>query len=179
MPGWRHSYDRSINTVYQTVPTPYLAQSAGVSSQYSTPALACTSGFAAIQGAVNAWAGATASYNNGVCVVTTATATLSAVPIQSDPGLVPPAAPIDYDVIRDDGQTLRDTLQNGVINNPPGVSIRLAVAGSGFTVTDDEDNVEIFPQQRRGLCSPITSRAGVVQTPSYDTNGRLMEWRDG
>jgi RHS repeat-associated protein len=168
VPGWRHSYDRSIDTDYQSVSTPYPGQSTVVSPEYSTPALACTSGFAAIQGAVSAWSGATASYNNGVCMI----ANGATLPIQSDPGLLPPAGPIEYDLIRDDGQTLRYTLQNGVLNNPPGVSIRLAATGSGFTVTDDEDNVEVYNSV--GVLQSITSRAGVVQTLSYDTNGRLI-----
>src|SRR6185437_1773899 len=69
VPGWRHSYDRSIKTVYQTTAAFYPGQSALVSQQYSTPALACTSGFAAIQGAVSAWSAATATYSGGGCVI--------------------------------------------------------------------------------------------------------------
>jgi len=83
--------------------------------------------------------------------------------------LSPPSTSIEYDLVRDDGQILRYTLQNGVINNPPGVSIRLAVTGSGFTVTDDDDNVEIY--STAGVLQSITSRAGVVQTISYDSSG--------
>jgi YD repeat-containing protein len=81
--------------------------------------------------------------------------------------------PVEYDVVRDDGQTLRYTLQNGVINNPPGVSIRLAVTGSGFTITDDDDNIEVY--NTAGVLQSITSRAGVVQTISYDSNGLFYQ----
>jgi RHS repeat-associated protein len=167
--GWRHSYDRSITTVYQNLALTYSGVSSTVSPQSSTPAAACTSGFAAIQSSVSAWAGATATYNNGSCVLTNGTATIGTLPIRVYPQLPPPTTAIEYDVVRDDGQTLRYTLQNGVINNQPGVSIRLAVTGSGFTVTDDNDNVEIY--NSAGVLQSITSRAGVVQTISYDSGG--------
>ena len=169
--GWRHSYDRSITTVYQTLSPTYPGSSGTVSPQYSTQAAACTSGFTAIQSSVSAWAGATATYNNGVCVLANGAATIATLPIQVYPQIPPPTSVIEYDLIRDDGQILRYTLQNGVINNPPGVSIRLAVTGSGFTATDDDDNVEVY--NSAGAFQSITSRAGVVQTISYDTNGRF------
>jgi len=76
---------------------------------------------------------------------------------------------MEYDLIRDDGQILRYTVQNGVISPPPGISIRLSVTGSGYTVADDEDNVEVYSSA--GVLQSITSRAGVVQTISYDTSG--------
>jgi hypothetical protein len=169
VPGWRRSYDRSIKTVYQTPNATYPGQSTVVSAQYTTPAAACTSGFASIQGAVSAWAGATASYNNGVCVLSSSTGTVGTLSIQSYPIGAPPATPVEYDLIRDDGQILRYTLQNSVINNQPGISVRLAITGSGFTVTDDDDNVEVY--NSAGVLQSITSRAGVVQTISYDSNG--------
>ncbi len=166
VPGWRHSYDRSINTVYQTVATSYPGQSTVVSPQYSTQALACTSGFAAIQGAVSAWAGATATYSGSVCVIANGSTTISTLPIQVYPTPTPPATAIEYDVIRDDGQTLRyPIMSNGTVSNPPGVSIRLAITGSGFTVTDDLDTVETY--NTAGVLQSITTRAGVVQTLSY------------
>lgn len=172
VPGWRHSYDRLINTIYQTPGTLWPGQSSTVSPEYSTPSAACTQGFATIQASVSAWASATATYNNGVCVLSTGTSTIGTLPIQVYPAPTPPPTPVEYDVIRDDGQTLRYTLQNGVINNPPGVSIRLATTGSGFTLTDDQDNVEVY--NTAGVLQSITSRAGVVQTLSYDNNGRLL-----
>jgi RHS repeat-associated protein len=169
VPGWRHSYDRSIKTIYQTASSPYPGQSSTVSPGYTTPSAACTQGFAAIQASVSAWAAATASYNNGVCVLSNGASTISTLPIQSYPAAPPPSNPVEYDVIRDDGQTLRYTLQNGVVNNPPGISVRLSVTGSGFTVTDDQDNVEVY--NTAGALQSISSRAGVVQTVSYGSNG--------
>ncbi len=176
VPGWRHSYDRSINTVYQSVATSYPGHSTTVSPQYSTSALACTSGFAAIQGAVSAWAGATATYSGGVCVVANGSTMLSTLPIQVYPTATPPASPVEYDVIRDDGQTLRYPIINGSVSNPPGISIRLAITGSGFTVTDDQDTVETY--NTAGVLQSITNRAGVVQTISYDSNGLFFEGID-
>jgi YD repeat-containing protein len=168
--GWRHSYDRSITTIYQNLAPIYPGSSSTVSPTYTTQATACTSGFAAIQSLVSAWAGATATYNSGNCILTKGSATIGTLPIQVFPSpTTPPTTVIEYDLTRDDGQTLRYTLQNGVISNLPGVSIRLAVTGSGFTVTDDDDNVEVY--NSAGVLQSITSRAGVVQTISYDSNG--------
>ena len=169
VPGWRHSYSRSISTVFQTRSSTYPGHSPSVSAQFATPAAACTTGFAAIQSAVSSWAGATATYNNGVCVLSIGSITVGTLPIQSTSAAVPAAAPVEYDLIRDDGQTLRYTLQNGVINNPLGISVRLAITASGFTVTDDQDNVERY--NASGVLQSITSRAGVVQTISYDNSG--------
>ncbi len=165
VPGWRHSYDRSISTIYETASSVYPGQSNAISPQYTTPAAACTSGFAAIQGAVGAWTGASAAYTNGVCVLSKSAVTIATLPIQSYPIPQPPTTPVEYDLTRDDGQVLRYTLQTGTISSPPGVSIRLAVTGSGFTVTDDDDNVEIY--NAAGILQSITSRSGVVQTLSY------------
>jgi RHS repeat-associated protein len=174
VPGWRHSYGRSITTLYQPASVTYPGQGTLVSPQYQTPALACTSGFAALQGAVPGWSSATATYTGGACVLTAGSTTVGTLAIfLSSPSPPPPPTPIEYDVIRDDGQTIRYTLQNGTVNNPPGTSIRLAVTGSGFTVTDDDDNVEIY--NSAGALQSITSRAGLVQTISYDSNGRFQK----
>jgi RHS repeat-associated protein len=172
VPGWRHSYGRSIRTLYQPANDTYIGANSGL---YSTPEDACTIGFAGIQGLVNGWAGATATYNNGACVVSSGTTPIGTVQILTSAQPISSSAtgPIEYDVIRDDGQTLRFTLQNGVINNQPGSSLSLAATGSGFTVTDDDDNVEVY--DAAGALQSITSRAGVVQTISYDSNGLFLE----
>jgi len=169
-PGWRHSYSRSINNVNVPNVPRYPGQSALVSSQYPTASDACLSGFPEIQSAAPAWAGASASYSNGECVISNGSATIATllvatvgVPAQHS------ATTMEYDLIRDDGQILRYTVQNGVISPPPGISIRLSVTGSGYTVADDEDNVEVYSSA--GVLQSITSRAGVVQTISYDTSG--------
>ena len=170
VPGWRHSYSRSIKGILQTPTSTYPGQSSTVSPEFSTPSAACTQGFAAIQASVSAWASATASFNHGNCVVSNGTSTISVLAIQIqglDPP-TPPSNPVEYDVIRDDGQTLRFTMQGGVINNPPGIPVRFAMTGTGFTVTDDQDNIEAY--NFLGALQSITSRAGVVQTVSYDSN---------
>ena len=111
--GWRHSYDRSISTVYLPPNNPYPGLNTVYSPEYSTQAAACTQGFAVIQSAVSAWAGATASYNNGSCVLSSAAGTIGTLPIHMTafPPPTQPTNPVEYDVIRDDGQTLRYTLQ--------------------------------------------------------------------
>jgi YD repeat-containing protein len=85
------------------------------------------------------------------------------------PATVPLEAVVEYDVIRDDGQIFRFSSINGAVSSLPGVSVRLAVTGSGFTVTDDQDTVETY--NAAGVLQSITSRAGVMQTIAYDANG--------
>jgi YD repeat-containing protein len=62
-------------------------------------------------------------------------------------------------------------MQNGVINSQPGVPAGLVVTTSGYTFTDDQDNVEVY--NANGVLLSITSRASIVQTVSYDTSGRF------
>ncbi len=81
------------------------------------------------------------------------------------------AQPIEYDVVRDDGQVVRFPIQGGVVTNLPGVSMRFAVTGSGFTLTDDDDNVETY--NSAGVLQSVTSRSGLVQTISYDASARF------
>jgi Domain of unknown function (DUF6531) len=109
-PGWRHSYDRSITVNYGPLPTAYPPASIIFSSQYSTAANACTSGFAAIQSQVPGWQGATVSYANNVCVISTSAGVISTVPISTSYSYLLPTTPVEYDVVRDDGQTLRYTV---------------------------------------------------------------------
>lgn len=165
MSGWRHSFSRSIATIYQSAGTNYPGASASVSSLYSTASLACTSGFPTIQAAVPAWTNATVAYINGVCVISNSGVVIGTLPLHQNFAPTPPTTAIEYDVIRDNGQTLRYTLQNGIINNPIGVSLRLAVTGSGFTVTDDQDNIETY--NAAGALQSVQWRGGLVQTMSY------------
>jgi RHS repeat-associated protein len=171
VPGWRHSYGRSIATTYQGSRIHNGSSASGPTSPtYLTASAACTSGFAAIQSSVSAWANAIATYSSNVCVLSVNGVNIGTLPVYSLEPLAPPPTPvvIEYDVIRDDGQTIRFAVQNGVISNQPGVSLRIAVTGSGFTVTDDGDNVETY--NTAGVLQSIRSRAGVVRTLSY-TNG--------
>ena len=175
--GWRHSYDRSVQSVRQVVGPFYRAQSATVSASYSTPEAACTTGFSDVQASVSAWTGATATYNGGACVISNGTTILGTVPIMVFPAPTPPPSTIEYDLVRDDGQILRfAVLGDGTVIGPPGESVRLAITGSGFTVTDDEDNVETY--NSGGLLQSITSRTGIVQTIGYDSNSQFQSATD-
>jgi YD repeat-containing protein len=61
--------------------------------------------------------------------------------------------------------TFRFPLQGSVIINPPGELVRLTVTGSGFIVTDTDDNTEVYNVS--GVLQSIRSRAGVTQTLTY------------
>lgn len=172
--GWRHSYERSIQIQFaaQTLfnpPPPNLV----VSPQHDTPADACTTGFAEIRSAVSAWVNASASWDsaNNVCSVLKNGVSIATVPIEAYPPQYPKPTAIEYDVTRDDGQVLRFTNQGGQTTAPPGTSLRLAPAASGFTLTDDDDTKETY--NAAGQLQTITTRAGIVQTISYDGNGHF------
>ena len=171
VPGWRHSYDRNVVTVYQKPQVSYSGPTLTASPQYASASEACTSGFTTVQQSMNSWLTASASYSNGVCVISSSGGQeVATLPINISVVPPPSATPVEYDVIRDSGQILRYTLQNGSTPvTPPGISIRLAVTPTGFTVTDDDDNVETY--NTAGQLQSITSRAGIVQTISY-SNGR-------
>jgi len=167
VPGWRHSYSRRVEPIYQTPFVPYPGKSGHVSAQFPTPATACTTGFGQIRAAESAWADAIPTYSNGVCVLTRGSVTIATLPIQSYPAPEPPARPLEYDLIRDNGQIMRFTMQDG-IGPQPGVSIRLAVTDAGFTVSDD-DGVETY--NGAGVLQSVRSRMGIVQRVSRDSNG--------
>jgi YD repeat-containing protein len=169
-PGWRHSYSRRIDVGWYGPGSAYPGKSGRASDRFPTPAAACTTGFAQIRSAVPAWADATAQYDNGICVLTRAAITIATLPIAAYPLPEAPARPLEYEVIRDDGQVLRYTTQDG-LRPQPGVAIRLAVTESGYTVIDEEDSVEVY--DRAGTLQSVTSRAGLVQRVAHDSDGRF------
>ena len=172
--GWHHSYSRSISA--NSYPTIVLTASGSsgqgglTSAQYSDPATACTSGFTDIQGGVSAWTGATASFTGNVCVISSGGNSLGTLRVYSLYWDSAQSTPIEYNIVRDDGKVLRYTVQGGVVTAPLGVSLRLAVTSSGFTLTDEQDNVETY--NGSGALQSITSRSGVVQTITHDPSGR-------
>ncbi len=172
-PGWQHSYGQSVYVITQWMPTtPYPPITMTYSPQYSSAAEACTSGFAAIQSAVPAWAEASTSYTaNDICVISNSSGPIGTLPIYSAYSTVAASAAIEYDVIRANGDIYRFTAQNGSVVSPPGVGLSFAVTSSGFTVTDDDDNIETY--NSNGVLQSITSRAGVVQTMTYNSAGSL------
>jgi len=175
VPGWRHSYSRHVETIYQRPGAAYPGRGPRVSARFTTPAEACVSGFTQIRGAVPAWVRATPAYRNGVCVLERSAVTLATLPIQAYPLPKPSAQPLEYDLVRDDGEVLRYTTQDGV-SAQPGVSIHLAVGAAGFTVSDDDHAIEIY--DRTGTLQSVTSSGGIVQHVSHDVGGRLDEVTD-
>jgi YD repeat-containing protein len=149
-----------------------------VSPLYSTASDACTQGFAAVQSAISGWAGASASYDGVTCTISTSAGVIGTLRVYSTAitagGSSSPLS--EYDVIREDGQTLRYPVIGGVVSNPPGISLRLSVTGSGFTLTDDRDNVETY--NANGVLLSIAGRGGVTQTLSYDSSGLLSAIAD-
>jgi YD repeat-containing protein len=172
VPGWRHSYGRSVQVIGQYPAGSWAGASETASAQYRTPSEACTSGFPQVQASVAAWTGAIATYTNGVCVISKGSATLGSIQLSALPLASAYPSPIEYDLVRDDGQTLRYTLQNGIINNPAGTTLQLAVTDLGFTVKDGGENIETY--NHAGVLQSVIHRSGVVQTLSYDVSGQLL-----
>jgi YD repeat-containing protein len=187
--GWRHSFSRGIeprsaSVIYQ----PYQSGNPNYSSAYADASTACTSGFAQIKARVGTWQNATATYANGVCMLSRGGVTIGALPIfafepqpassQVLPVVNAIAGPttIGFDVTRDDGQLITFWRQGGIIVAPPGISMTLQTTSSGYTLTDANDIVEAY--DATGKLLSITSRPGVIQTMSYDTSGRLSTVTD-
>jgi YD repeat-containing protein len=175
--GWRPSYSQRIKIITTPPVSQYLAAS-GTSQLYSTPATACTSGFSDIQATVSAWAGATASYDSGsgVCILNKGGQTIGTLVVQGTAPMSPHTSPFEYQAVREDGSILRYSAQGGFPNNQPGNGLQLAITASGFTLIDEQDNVETYDAS--GVLQSITSRSGVVQTVTHDSNGRLQQVSD-
>lgn len=175
VPQWRHSYSASIQILQSTaVLFPYPGANSVTSPEYTTPSDACTQGFQTIKSSRSAWASATASYAGGsVCNITIPSGETASLRVYADgnPPITGSEPATEYDVIRDDGETLRFLRIGSSIINPIGSSLRLAVTSGGFTVTDDQDTVEQYDTS--GKLQSITNRDGVTQTLTYNANGQL------
>ncbi len=170
--GWRHSYSRNVIVKYSTIDIQQYLQSPDYSSQYADPVTACTNGFPQIQSRVLTWTDVTASYVSGNCVLSKNGVSIGTIPIYATGNnLAPSPQPVAYDVIRDDSQLIRFIVNSGSIVAPPGISLKLQQTSTGFTVTDNSDNIEQYDSNGRLL--NVTSRSGVVQTMNYDGSGRL------
>ncbi len=173
--GWRHSFSRNITKRYAgTGYAGTYTASAVNSSLYADEPTACTSGFTQIKGQVSAWAAATATYANGVCTLSSAGTQIGTLPLlYSSPPTPDPSTQVlvGFDATRDDGQVVSFQLNGTTIVAPPSISLRLIQTGSGYTLTDDNDNVEMY--NTTGALLSVTSRAGVVATVSYNGAGQL------
>jgi YD repeat-containing protein len=176
--GWLGNYSRRIDvdSVIAARRT-YVANSPDNSTLFPSATAACTLGFSQINSRVITWAGAYAVYEENLCKIVKNSVVIGILPVYTNGGFPMSApAPIGYEVTRDDGQVIRFSIQGGVITAPPGITLKLRLAVSGFSVTDANDNVETYDSA--GVLQAITSRAGVTQTMSYDSGGRLITVTD-
>jgi len=182
--GWRHSFGRSIRPKYSSlIYQPYQANNPGNSSSYADAATACTNGLTEIRTRITTWKTATASYVNGICLVSQGGVNVGTLPMfvyqaQAPANQVPSIVNAligptltGFDVTRDDGQLISFTLQGGSIVAPPSIGLKLQQTSSGYTLTDQNDNAETY--DANGKLLSLTNRAGVVQTMNYDGSGRL------
>ena len=176
--GWRGSFSRSIQANAKIASYQPLDPGAVNSSLYSDEATACTSGFAQIKSQVPNWALASASFSNGVCFLSQGGNSLGTLPIYAayNYQTAAEASPPSFDVIRDDGQTIRFSVINGVITAPPSSSLKLQKTASGYTLSDANDNAEQYDTS--GKLLSVIRRAGVVQAMSYDSSDRLSSVTD-
>jgi YD repeat-containing protein len=183
--GWRHSFSRTLKPRYQ----PLTYQRYGVSysnppsfyqysNLYGDAASACTNGFADVKSQMSSWRSATATYANGVCALTVGATSIGTLPIYYASPSLPAAGAmlLGIDAIRDDGQLISFTLSGNSIVAPPSIGFKLQQTSSGYTLTDESDNVETY--DLNGKLLSVTSRAGVVQTMGYDGSGRLSTVTD-
>jgi RHS repeat-associated protein len=172
--GWRHTFSRRIAAKYSgSSYEPYVA-SADTSSRYSEESTACVNGFAQIKARVSAWENATASYSGGTCKLSSGGISIGTIPLLYESVPTPESGTtfiIAYEATRDDGQIVSFPVSGGTITTPPGIVQKLQQTPSGFTLTDENDAIELYDST--GKLLSVTSRAGVAQTLSYDGSGRL------
>lgn len=170
--GWAYEFSRKISIRNSALLVqPYVASNVN-SSTYSDPSTACTNGFYEIKSKVQNWISATALYTDGHCQLVhdgSLIGTLRVYSTRQSSSLA--STPVEFEVVRDDGQVILFSLVNGVISAPPGTGVKLLQTSSGYTLTDGNDNVESY--DANGKLLSIASRAGVVQTMSYDAAGHL------
>lgn len=173
--NWRHSFSRKIQSTNNSAP---YSNDLTSSSLYADAATACVSGFAEIQAQVSNWQSASASYSNGVCLLSKSGATIGALSVLTSSTQLPVQLTTitGVDAIRDDGQVIRFTMQNGELTAPPTVLLKLQQTASGFVITDERDNSENY--DIAGKLVSVVSKAGVVQTMNYDSSSRLSSVAD-
>lgn len=173
--GWQGSYSRRVkqNKVAGLISRTIEANDPDNSSPYATKAAACESGFAEIRARVPNWVGATAHYVESTCLIEKNGIPLGSIPVYSNNGLpFYPEAPKHFDVVRDDGQSIRFWRKNGLLQTNPGVLLRLQETPAGFQIRDEKDNIEMYNAAGRLLS--VTSRSGVTKNMGYDSNGNLL-----
>jgi RHS repeat-associated protein len=194
--GWRHSFSRRITPRYREADfKPYILGDLRQSPSYATVSDACTSGFAAIKSKVSNWQTATATFESGECKLTKNGESLGTLRIRSylwSPYSSPPSddvvailtalIPLDgstligYDAMRDDGSVIRFSVGNSSIAPPPGVFAKLEQTTTGFSLTDESDNNEIYDST--GKLLTVRTRGGVETSLGYDGSNRLASKTD-
>jgi YD repeat-containing protein len=177
--GWRHSFSRSIKPMYSGSSHKLYVVQPENSSLYTTEAAACTSGFAEIKARVSAWANATATYSNNVCTLSVGGTPIGTLPLyyQSQPTPAPGSTVlIGLEATRDDGELVSFRVSGSSVTAPPSIKLKLQQIASGYTLTDVNDNVEIY--NANGKLTSVKSPAGVVQTMGYDSASRLSTVTD-
>jgi RHS repeat-associated protein len=175
---WQTSFSRRVQPVSSGSDYKPYAISPDNSSLFNDEQSACLNGFNEIKARVSAWANATASYVNSTCLVSVGTNVITRLrlnymsPPTPDPATV---ALIGYEAIRDDGQHVRFGLNGSTIVGLPGTTLRMQLAGAGYTVTDANDTVEQYDSN--GVLQSITTRSGNTQTLNY-VNNRLTTVTD-
>jgi RHS repeat-associated protein len=172
-PAWRHSYSQRITPVYQALVAHDFVPTDSGSSIYTDPSAACASGFAEIRSQVSTWTTATASYSNGICTVSSGGSAIGTIIVYSASQLDPQPDTTQkwFDAVREDGEVIRFLNSGGTLAAPPSVSLQLQQTGTGFNLTDENDNLESY--NASGELLSITTRAGVVQSLTYDGSNRL------
>ena len=182
--GWRHSFSREIisnavGTPYQ----PYFSSDPRDSNLYEDPQAACVTGWGDVQATSSQWSTATASYTaglyaGGTCSLSINGAVVAIIPVYSStpfaPGIAGPAQ--YYTAVRDDGQFITFSINGSTLTPPVGATLQLTQTGTGFTLTDDQDNVETY--NTAGQLLTVTTRGGIVYTATYNSSSQLSTVTD-
>jgi RHS repeat-associated protein len=164
-PGWRPSFSRYLKVKTITLGT------STVSSSYSTPSDACTSGWLQIRSSVVGLQTASASYSNGACTVSNG-AEVMELQISSTPwGTTGNNFP-EVLAYRDDGHAISFLSNGQTFTAEPGTGYQLLPNGSNYELIDDDGNAETYNSSGKLLW--IADRDGNLESANHNASTGLL-----
>ncbi|CAJ7870371.1 ImpA family type VI secretion-associated protein [Burkholderia pseudomallei] len=172
--GWKNAYlARHIGRIEDSIPTPALSGNTATPSTasviYTSASDACTKGVANMAAIYPSYAGMTATYSNGQCLLSNG----KAMPIfHTSSTLAYSNAVTDavtgVTVFRPDGSQYTFTCANGTCAAQGQSELSLSASSSGYTLTAENGDVERY--DLNGNLQTIVSRDGYTQTISSSTD---------
>lgn len=169
--GWRDNYSRTLDIINNATTLPS-------SSTYTTTADACTLGWGEVSASSyrGLASGATASYTNGLCVLTRNGSVVGKLAAVQGSARGPDTTGVVHTVTRSDGRAYVFEQNGSAWQERYGASVILTQVPDGWLFTDTNGTQEHY--DNIGRLTTITDRAGHTQTLSYNSIGLLASVSD-